>query len=392
MIAKPAGKSTGASTSAGKEPYSVFVLGAGFSAAAGLPTANELWREVRRRAEAIGGRADKFKDDLHYFIAFKKHSQGIVVTPDDVNFEEFLGFLDIEFHLGLRGSGTWSSDGNETQVVVKTLIGQVLAERMPSAVPSLYIEFAKKLQPGDTVLTFNYDLLLEKALESAGKPFRLFPTKYQSGGTVADDNYEEVVILKLHGSLDWFDKSRYSDALDNFRRAGAAGSPSDPIFDPAERVELVPLLYGPRPWQEPLTNVFRVVDFKRVYQKPIMFMATPLIIPPSTTKVLWFEKLKSFWWGMQHYGVLNFRMVIIGFSLAPHDEYALQVVYSLVRNYQTQHWGKEIFGRRKLPLRLVDLRKTTDDQNEFKQRYSFVDWSRANVHFDGFNMKVVEDL
>jgi hypothetical protein len=49
-------------------------------------------------------------------------------------------------------------------VIVKTLIGQILAERTPQAdgIPSLYIEFARKLQPRDRVLTFSYDILLER--------------------------------------------------------------------------------------------------------------------------------------------------------------------------------------------------------------------------------------
>src|SRR5262249_5367464 len=86
--------------------------------------------------------------------------------PSLVNYEEFLGYLDIEYHLGLRGSDTWSDDGNEAQVVAKTLIGQVIAERMPSkkAIPQLYLNFVRKLRPGDTILTFNCDVLLEHAL------------------------------------------------------------------------------------------------------------------------------------------------------------------------------------------------------------------------------------
>jgi hypothetical protein len=66
-----------------------------------------------------------------------------------VNFEEFVSFLDVEHFLGLLGKNTWSSDGNETQVVIKTLIGEILAERMPSKdkIPEVYLEFARMLKP-----------------------------------------------------------------------------------------------------------------------------------------------------------------------------------------------------------------------------------------------------
>ncbi len=42
--------------------FAVFVLGAGFSRSAGLPLAPELWKEVRRRAELMTGRAGQVSD------------------------------------------------------------------------------------------------------------------------------------------------------------------------------------------------------------------------------------------------------------------------------------------------------------------------------------------
>lgn len=79
------------------------------------------------------GRASLFREDLDAYIEFKKRCQGVLLSKDEVNFEEFLGFLDVEHYLGLRGKDTWSDDGNESQVLVKTLIGQILTEKMPNA-------------------------------------------------------------------------------------------------------------------------------------------------------------------------------------------------------------------------------------------------------------------
>jgi hypothetical protein len=42
------------------------------------------------------------------------------------------------------------------------------------------LEFAEGLQAGDRVLAFNYDILLERALEAVGKPFRLFSERLKS--------------------------------------------------------------------------------------------------------------------------------------------------------------------------------------------------------------------
>jgi hypothetical protein len=166
----------------------------------------------------MGGRASKFRDDLDDYLKFRKKCDGLDLTYETLNFEEFLGFLDIEHYLGLRGSETWSSAGNEGQVVVKTLIGQILAERTPSAdkVPELYCDFARVLKPGDCVLTFNYDVLLERALDAAKTPYRLFPCRYDRvgkwGSYVSMGTYDsEVVVLKMHGSVDWFDRQPFLD-------------------------------------------------------------------------------------------------------------------------------------------------------------------------------------
>jgi hypothetical protein len=127
----------------------LYILGAGFSVSAGLPLANDLWKEVCRRALCISGRVGHFREDLDYYIEFKERTEGLRLQREEVNFEEFLGFLDIEHYLRLRGSRAWSEDGNESQVIVKTLIAQILTERMPAAdsIPSLYLRFAEKLQP-----------------------------------------------------------------------------------------------------------------------------------------------------------------------------------------------------------------------------------------------------
>ncbi len=182
--------------------FGIFILGAGFSAPAGLPLADELWSDILTHARTFQGRAQQFWDDLDYYIDFRRRADGKALNREQVNFEEFLGFLDVEHYLGLRGSDTWSEDGNETQVVIKTQIGKILSRRMPEPgkIPAVYLRFAEKLQPSDLILTFNYDLLLERSLESVGKPYRLFPRRYESVRkhiSTVDYSQDEVVVLKL---------------------------------------------------------------------------------------------------------------------------------------------------------------------------------------------------
>jgi hypothetical protein len=50
----------------------LYILGAGFSATAELPLADDLWREVYRRALRMTGRASQFRQDLDEYIEFKE--------------------------------------------------------------------------------------------------------------------------------------------------------------------------------------------------------------------------------------------------------------------------------------------------------------------------------
>ena len=242
--------------------YRIIILGAGFSKPADLPLADELWNIILNRAKHLWGRADKFNDDLEAYIKFHSDCDGVQLAPENIDFEEFLGFLDIEHYLGLRGSDTWSDDGNEGQIVVKTLIGEILSTYMPSrdSIPELYLEFARCLQPRDYILTFNYDVLLERALDAVGKPYRLFPYRYSSVSRfsgIIDNSNEEVTILNLHGSIDWFDKSRFIDRIKSQEEHGLSTLPRDSVFNGVEDWGLTQIVDGPRHTDDPLLTMYR---------------------------------------------------------------------------------------------------------------------------------------
>ena len=169
-------------------------------------------------------------------MEFRCRCDGIRLDTDAIDFEDFLGFLDTEFYLGLRGSDTWSDEGNPTQLLVKRLIAKILMERTPvaTALDDLYLQFADGLQPGDLVLTFNYDIVLERALEAVGKPFRLFDQRLRRvRGSYAeiDSSRDEVVVLKLHGSVDWFHRGQYRQRCESIAEYGLSTAPNDPVFN-----------------------------------------------------------------------------------------------------------------------------------------------------------------
>jgi hypothetical protein len=376
----------------------IYILGAGFSKPAGLPVADELWKEVVRRALPMSERAAKFRTSLENYTEYQRRCFGKGLTIETVNFEQFCGYLDIEHHLGLLGSDTWSAEGNEAQVIIKTLIGQILTERTPSSntMPQLYIDFAKQLKPYDRILTFNYDILFERALDAAGVPYRLYPDRYETvhrdGSGTIDWQREEVVVLKMHGSVDWFDKTTFNWLQEDARFHGHHGFvPHDAIFN--SNLRTTPLVEGPRPHDDPIANVHRLVDVEAFYRNPALFLSTPRLINPSTAKVVYASRFSDFWRGLNFMGGANFRMVIIGYSLPEHDDYARQVIYEIVDNYQRVPLKMVSVGiLERDPLLIVDLRRDDAAIADIKSTYSFVDWSRAELHLDGFGPAVLDWL
>jgi hypothetical protein len=183
-------------------PQKLFFLGAGFSRPAGLPLARELLALTLRELE-------QFQPETHVhwtldeYLDYVEALNGKPRLPvDDVDIEDFIAYLDHEHFFGMRGSDTFSSAGNQAQLLLRWGIGRVLHEATPATLPDVYAEFADRLRPQDVVATFNYDLVLERALDSIGKPYRRFPARYEEvRGTTAYGSPEidstEVVIVKL---------------------------------------------------------------------------------------------------------------------------------------------------------------------------------------------------
>jgi hypothetical protein len=375
----------------------LIVLGAGFSRPAGFPLALDLWARIREAAAAFSPelRAYKFNEDLNHYIQFRKDTDDKVLTPEKVDFEDFMRFLDVEHYLGLRSGDTWSEDGNEGTVVTKFLIGSILASHVNALqdVPDLYLQFAKRIRPRDTIITFNYDTLLERALDAVGQSYRLFSSRFKSVtefGGIVDVNRDEVVILKVHGSIDWFDRSRFERRLAWHEEQGAP-PPDDIIFSHEADLGLERLVDGPRHDTDPLRNVYRAKNLKALYAKDLLFMATPRILPPSAAKLVYPNSMHDFWQGMGTAGYYNYGMAIIGFSQPVQDDYARQILYELVTNYQ-YNWDSHEFGQKKTPLAIVDFFPDAAGEARLRERYRFVDWSRADVTGEGFSVASLDKI
>ena len=384
--------------SASKPAFRFFILGAGFSRSAGLPLAGELWGEVYRRQR------DNISGHLERYARFRKECDGENIDPNGENFdfEGFMGFLDIEHSLKLRGGDTWSSEGNGEQLLIRQEIGRVLTEHTPADIPTVYLDFAKELRPYDHVLTFNYDTLLERALEKVGRKYRLFPDRYSEihdGYEVVADS-SEVAVHKMHGSVDWFHREAHDEAVE----ACGGERPSTcvhPMFGVDNKgthakFRVKQILKGRQPKDDPLRHIWRVPDAEDVNRfyagNHPAWLCAPWLLPPSTVKFVYLDKLLTLWRGMGKAGGYNLGLVVIGYSLPPHDDYVKLPLFAMAKNYQGVYWGKRGFGAmgQKSPVVLIDHRNDAKSQEEYRDRYGFVDPEKAQFHFSGFDDEALD--
>ena len=244
-------------------------------------------------------------------------------------------------------------------------------------------------------MSFNYDVLLERALDAVGVPYRLFPDRYLSVnkyGAVVDDAREEVIVLKMHGSIDWFDRTQYDQVEGERLKAGLPPGHSDPVFGRIQERKVTPLTDGPRFLTDPLMNIYRVGDIEGLYRNDPLFFATPVLLNPSPAKLVYSTIFRGFWDGLGRLGVFNFGMTIIGFSMPPQDEYLRQVLYRLVRNYQDAHPDDGALGHTKTPLVLIDYRSSKQSRRELLDRYRFVDFDKTIVLWNGFDEEALATL
>lgn len=169
----------------------VFILGAGFSAAAGIPLTSPLlsltMKKFSDECEGIYSRVDGYAKECF-------ESSDTEIDYSKVNFSELCTFLE---YIELReygGGERWSDAGSREKLALKFYLAKTIVERTPMAnrIPQLYLDFAEQLQERDVVISFNWDGLLENVLDFLGKPY-----------TYNFSEQNAIKLCKLHGSVNW---------------------------------------------------------------------------------------------------------------------------------------------------------------------------------------------
>jgi len=368
---------------------SLFIIGAGFSKPAGLPLGTELFSRVVDLAKKRWV-YDSLKRDIDKYIEYVQTARVQSIGEDDINLEEFVTYLDIEHKLELNGSDRWSDEGNVNQLLVRNLIGLAIylaQNSMSHDDLDLYREFARRLQPGDCVLTFNYDTILETVFDELDINYRLYPFRYkvsERGSLYVDQDDTDVILLKMHGSIDWFDRAYYDSVLAYATQLGDGYVPPHLVFNTAE-FSPIHIVDPPIHNKDPLINIYRIDNLGEYFSKSELVIESPMIVSPSYQKLLYINPLIGFWRDLYKAGIDQNKLAIIGFSLPEYDEYVRQPLYILTRNFQNFNYYGD-----KTNLKIVDFRKTDEEIKEFKNNYRFVNWDKTDCFFDGFNMEAIK--
>ena len=365
-------------------PFRLIILGAGFSHPAGLPLGDKLLKLTRKRI-SLHSRA--LEDEIEHW-----HQ---IYPEEEVSLERVLAYSHRKHYLGLRGANEWHSHGSLAIVQARRAIQEVLTEAMPERVPDVYLDFASRLTSHDTIITFNYDTLLEKALDAIGKPYSLAPEWWLSE-PLTKEGLRCVNLLKVHGSIDWYDRKPYDDYMSGQGQYyDTMLQPQDPIFGPKPRVRAESLSRGRTDegmGKRVIPRVVRVSDYREllyVRDELNSGFVVPFMLPLAHDKILGHEPVLDFWWSLQRVVAHETSgITMIGYSMPKHDQYAYEAISTIFMEYQKLYDTKAtfMFEHTRKPIQIINK---AEGVQEIMEGLPFMDPGKSRVWHGGFSPQSV---
>ena len=360
-------------------PYRLFVLGAGFSVPAGLPLGNCLLERVR---EDVRGSFQSFDWDGTLEQEIGEWSS--LYPCESIDLERVLAYSHRKHYLRLLGSDEYFEDGSRSIVAARRAIQRILIQATPRNTPKLYGDFAQRLCPRDVVLTFNYDTLLEQALDDIGKPYTLTPERWLETNRGGFEP-KFVNLLKLHGSIDWYDRYYLDTAMCRYTKQGHNVPNRDPIFGPDPTVPSESLSRGQTEvgfGDNILPRVFRVPDHTTYFpiEGDVVSRIVPFFLPPAYDKLLGYASILDLWENLHRTQDYS-SIVMIGYSMPPYDSYAYEALGRLFIEHQ-QGGDATYLGHRRVPIQLITL---ADSGKPALERFPFLDPAKTRVWDQGFS-------
>lgn len=288
----------------------VYILGAGASCTLGLPAMNSLTWEI---CKFLPKDRRAILEQVVFEIFGSLEERG----DPSPNFEELLNYLDPRSFTYLEGCGIDLSEVGRTQTIEIVLRGlrEFIREKCASVSNDLgpYDKFVASLEPDSTIVSFNWDVLLELSFLKARKPFRYLP-----GGSAPC-----TLMLKPHGSINWF------ALLDRELL----------MIDPASNVDVIgsSLEYYLLYLKDPLGPV--EMGSSSPFAK-LAVSKVPAIVPPSSAKLLDVggetrdgfvdhghrQALREVWKEFYERVKAADELVIVGYSLPGPDAASIEVL------------------------------------------------------------------
>lgn len=324
----------------------LFILGAGFSAGAGIPLMDTLLKLTM----------DKFKSESeiseridNYVRIYKNLKDDEDIDYSKIDFYELCDFLEF-IELREYGAGERYKDyGSREKISLRYYLSKTISEKTPyEDIPDIYIKFAEQLHDKDIVLSFNWDLLLEASLIKVGKKYTY--------------NFVEegcINLAKLHGSINWRITKPYRDD-------GLNWTPLHPEYDRTKlEIYKSDMLHNNRYWRNNTSSI------------------EPFLVLPGYGKAFDVRFNALHWYKIEN--IFNFTkdIYIIGLSLAKDDFFIKNLfLYTLqyLKDHSSLHDGvKELF-----------IINPDDKINEI---YSFISkYKNTNIIKDYFSISHIDEM
>jgi len=242
---------------------SVYVLGAGASCEAGGPLIKDFFSRGKKSDAAVYAR--RFDGDEKYLVLEAIYKEW-AAKEKDPDVEKFFSYLSLNKTADLSFTDPRTDSKIRPKAVERYLTWYIASYVQHSIawhkkIPQQYYRFADTLSRrgwDPTIITFNYDMVFEKALiaQLGGVNYRL--GKIRGLREFSDPSY--VPLIKLHGSLNWRKCTRCEDievfdhpVAHTFKRE-RCGSRCDgfmnPVIVPPVRDKVAYLGSGNHLWSE----------------------------------------------------------------------------------------------------------------------------------------------
>lgn len=267
----------------------VFILGAGFSASAGIPLTESLLDKAMKKfsdeCPGIFARVDNYAKEATENIDGE-------VDYSRVDFSDLCTFLE---YIELRehgGSERWCKAGSKEKLALRFYLAKTIAEHTPSEsdIPALYLAFAAQLHKRDIVISFNWDGLLEVALRRLGKPYT-----YNFGEN------DSIKLCKLHGSINW--------RLDEPNNLG----------EPVDTLGWESLKFTEGMLETEIFNSPVLLDYRAWGTYKPFGEIQPFLVLPGYGKAFDVRSNAALWYKPESVFSATHDVYIIGLSLAPDD-------------------------------------------------------------------------